>query len=99
MLLGAGGLLRAYTKAAKEALENAGTTEILPKVQFLLHCPYSLAERIRLETLSFGGSVDSTSYEADVTMLVSILAEKAEAYSARIFDMTSGTVSPEKEER
>lgn len=99
VLLGAGGLLRAYTKAAKEALENAGTTEILPKVQFLLHCPYSLAERIRLETLSFGGSVDSTSYEADVTMLVSILAEKAEAYSARIFDMTSGTVSPEKEER
>lgn len=99
VLLGAGGLLRAYTKAAKEALENAGTVEILPKTYFLLRCPYSLAERIRLETLSFGGTVEDTSYEADVTMLVSILSEKAEAYSARIFDMTSGTVSPEKRER
>ena len=66
---------------------------------FFLRCPYSLAERIRLETLSFGGSIEDTSYEAEVTMLVSILAEKAKAYSARIFDMTSGTVSPEKRER
>ena len=99
VLLGAGGLLRAYTKAAKEALENAGTVEILPKTRFLVHCPYSLAERIRLETLSFGGTVENTFYEADVSMHISILAEKADAWSARIFDMTSGTVSPEKTER
>ena len=99
VLLGTGGLLRAYTKAAKEALENAGTTEILPKTRLSLRCPYSLAERIRLETLSFGGTVDEISYEADVTMAVSILSEKADAYASRIYDMTSGTVSPEKEEQ
>lgn len=99
VLLGTGGLLRAYTKAAKEALENAGTVEILPKTRFHVHCPYNLAERIRLETLSFGGTVDDTSYGADVSMTVSILAEKADGWAARIYDMTSGTVSPEKAER
>ena len=99
VLLGAGGLLRAYTKAAKEALENAGTVEILPKPRFLVHSPYHLAERIRQETLSCGGTVENTSYEADVSMCISIPAEKADAWSARIFDLTSGTVLPEKTER
>lgn len=98
ILLGTGGLLRAYTRAAKDALDDAGTEEILPKVHFFLSCPYSLAERIRLETVSFGGSVDDISYEAQVSMHISILEDRADAYSARIFDMTSGSVSPEREQ-
>ena len=76
ILLGTGGLLRAYTRAAKDALDDAGTEEILPKVHFFLSCPYSLAERIRLETVSFGGSVDDISYEAQVSMHISILEDR-----------------------
>ena len=49
VLLGAGGLLRAYTKAAKDALENAGITEVIPMRELILRCPYSLLDRIRLE--------------------------------------------------
>lgn len=92
VLLGAGGLLRAYTKAAKDALEDAGIREILPEALLSLSCPYSLADRIRLETNAYGAVVEDIAYSADVTMRIRILADKAEAYSARIFDMTAGSV-------
>lgn len=92
VLLGTGGLLRAYTKAAKDALDNAGTEEVLPKSRLSLSCPYSLAERIKLETASFNGTIESIEYGADVSITLQILADRAEDYSARIFDMTNGTV-------
>lgn len=92
VLLGAGGLLRAYTKAAKDALEDAGIKEVLPEAHLSLSCPYSLADRIRLETSSFGAVIEDISYSADVTMRIRILADRAEDYSARIFDMTAGSV-------
>ena len=92
VLLGTGGLLRAYTKAAKDALEDAGITEVLPQETLFLSCPYSLADRIRTETASFGGAVAGIEYGAEVAMTVTVLAEKAESYAARIFDLTNGTV-------
>ncbi len=92
VLLGTGGLLRAYTQAAKEALEQAGIREVLPEKTVSAHCPYSFADRFRQETEAFGGRILSAVYEAEVTFTVSILEEKAEAYAGRIFDVSSGGV-------
>ncbi len=92
ILLGTGGLLRAYTKAAKDALAAAGVTEVVPLTRLFLRCPYSLADRIRLEIGSWQGTVENTAYEADVSFTVTIVSEKADAFSARIFDMTAGRV-------
>ena len=98
VLLGTGGLLRAYTQAAKEALENAGTREVLPRKQFTIRCPYAFAERLKQETETFTGEILSTVYEAEVVFTVSILEEKAGDYAARIFDLSSGTVTCESAE-
>ena len=95
ILLGAGGLLRAYTKAAKDALENAGITEVIPMKELSLRCPYSLLDRLRLEIASAEAEVLSTDYAADILLRIRIPAEKADAFSARIFDMTAGTVKCE----
>ena len=84
--------MRAYTKAAKDALDDAGVTEVLPMTRFLIRCPYALADRIRLETASFAGEIETVSYEAEVLFTVQILETRADAYAARIFDMSSGTV-------
>lgn len=40
VLLGTGGLVRAYTEAAKEALENAETVEMIPCTVFEVICEY-----------------------------------------------------------
>ena len=95
VLLGAGGLLRAYTKAAKDALENAGITEVIPVRELTLRCPYSLLERIRLEIAAAEAEILSTDYVADITLSIRIPEAKAASFSERIFDLTSGTVKCE----
>ena len=95
VLLGAGGLLRAYTKAAKDALENAGITEVIPVRELTLRCPYSLLERIRLEITAAEAEILSTDYAADITLSIRIPEAKAASFSERIFDLTSGTVKCE----
>ena len=95
VLLGAGGLLRAYTKAAKDALENSGITEVIPVRELTLRCPYSLLERIRLEIAAAEAEILSTDYAADITLSIRIPEAKAVSFSERIFDLTSGTVKCE----
>lgn len=95
VLLGAGGLLRAYTKAAKDALENAGTTEVIPMKELTIRCPYSLLDRIRLEIAAAEAEILSTDYAADITLSIRIPEAKAVSFSERIFDLTSGTVKCE----
>ena len=95
VLLGAGGLLRAYTKSAKDALDAAGIAVVRRWVEVRLPCSYSLLERLKKETEAMDGIVTDVEYGAGVTILSLLPEENAPAYSARIFDVTSGTVTPE----
>ena len=95
VLLGAGGLLRAYTKSAKDALDAAGIAVVRRWVEVRLPCSYSLLERLKKETEAMNGIVTDVEYGAGVTILALLPEENAPAYSARIFDVTSGTVTPE----
>ena len=49
VLLGAGGLVRAYTQAAKLALDEAGISVVRRWVEVEVTCPYSLFERVKNE--------------------------------------------------
>ena len=64
ILLGAGGLCRAYTKAAKDALDAAGICELRPWSVLAFGCPYALFERVKLELSARGGLVEQTDYGA-----------------------------------
>lgn len=96
ILLGAGGLLRAYTKAAKDALEDAGTEEIIPRVQYRIPCSYALLDRIRMEIPAFSGKEEEADYGACVTLTVTVPAEIADSFAARMYDLSNGTVIAEK---
>ena len=93
ILLGAGGLLRAYTKSAKDALDAAGVAVVRRWVELGVPCSYSQFERLRLETEAFDGIITEIEYGADVTIMALIPEERSEEFSARIYDMTGGTVS------
>ena len=94
VLLGAGGLFRAYTKSAKDALDAAGVSVVRRWVEASIDCPYSAAERIKAEAASFGGLISDMEYAAAVTLKALIPEERFEAFSARIFDISSGSISP-----
>ena len=92
ILLGTGGLVRAYTKSAKDALDAAGVSVVRRWVEMGVPCSYSQFERLRLETEAHDGIITEIEYGADVTIMAMIPEEKADDFSARIFDMTGGTV-------
>ena len=96
VLLGTGGLLRAYTKAAKDALTNAGTAVVRRWVQASVCCPYHLLERMKLEVAAAQGVVEEIIYEADVRLLVLLPEAHWQAYTGRITELTAGRLTAKK---
>ena len=92
ILLGAGGLVRAYTQSARGAWDAAGSWVGRRWVEVLLPCSYSQYERVKLETESLGGVVAETDYGADIVLTALLPEERAEACLSRIRDLTAGTV-------
>ena len=92
ILLGAGGLVRAYTKGAKIAVDAAGKS--MKRVWTVLYvpCPYSFYERVRLEVEAFGGIVRKADFGAEVELELLFPEAKTQAFLDRLTDMTAGTV-------
>ena len=93
VLLGAGGLFRAYTRSAKDALDAAGVAVVRRWVEGSFACSYAAAERLKEELPPFGALVTDTLYAADVTVKLLVPEENAEALSARLFDQSAGSVT------
>ena len=91
-LLGAGGLVRAYTKGAKIAIDAAGKS--MKRVWSVLYipCPYTFYERVKLETEAFGGVIRDTQFGAEVELEILVAQPQAQAFLDKILDMTAGTV-------
>ena len=90
VLLGAGGLVRAYTQSAKDALDAAGISVVRRWVEVTVPCPYSFFERLRLEVEAHGGVLGETEYAADVTVHALLPEGQVEAFSARMTELTAG---------
>ncbi len=92
ILLGAGGLVRAYTKGAKIAVDAAGKS--MKRVWSVLYvpCPYTFYERIKLEVEAFGAIIRDTQFGAEVELEILVAQPQAQALLNKIIDMTSGTV-------
>ena len=92
ILLGAGGLVRAYTQSAKDALDRTGISVVRRWVALELPCAYAQFEAMRREVLAFGGVVEQVDYAADVLLSVLIPEERSAAFSAHILDVSAGIV-------
>ena len=92
VLLGAGGLFRAYTKTAKDALDAAGVAVVRRWEETEFSCSYAAAESLKRELAAFDGIVTDTLYAADVTVKALVPEEKSAACAARIRDLSAGAV-------
>ena len=92
ILLGTGGLVRAYGRAARDAVEAAGISVKQLWKKYDLIMPYSYYERLRQETERFAGVILDTEFSADVCLHVMLPQDQAEAFLARVTDLTAGTV-------
>lgn len=92
ILLGAGGLVRAYTQAAKSALDAAGISVVRRWVAMEVPCGYAAFEEVRREVFHFGGVVENVDYGADVLLSVLIPEEDAKQFAAHLLDASAGRI-------
>ena len=93
VLLGAGGLVRAYTQSAKDALDAAGVSAVRRWLELAVECPYSFLERVKLACAAQGGAVGEIEYAAAVTVHALLPEEGAEAFQAGITELSAGAFS------
>lgn len=92
ILLGAGGLVRAYTKGAKIAVDAAGKSMKRVWTALYLPCPYSYYEQVKLAVAAFDGLIRKTDYGAEIELEVLFPEGRTQAFLTHLRDMTSGTV-------
>ena len=92
VLLGAGGLVRAYTKGAKIAIDAAGKSMKRVWSVLYLPCPYTFYERVKLEVAAFDGIIRDTQFGAEVELEVLLAEGQVAAFLERLTDMTAATV-------
>lgn len=92
VLLGAGGLVRAYTQSAKDALDAAGISVVRRWVAMEIPCTYAQLESIRREVESARGVVENVDYGADVVLSALLPEEGAADFAAHLLDVSAGTV-------
>lgn len=90
VLLGAGGLVRAYSKAAGGALAAAGVSALERQLEASLACPYPLFEQVRRELVLCGGTEEKAQYGADVRLSLLLPEACADAFARRITELSAG---------
>ena len=92
ILLGAGGLVRAYTKGAKIAVDAAGKS--MKRVWTVLYvpCPYTYYERVKLLVAECEGIIRTTDFGAEVELELLFAEGMADTFLEKLTDMTAATV-------
>lgn len=92
ILLGAGGLVRAYTKGAKLAVDAAGKSVKRVWTALYLPCPYPFYQRVKLLIDSFDGIVKDSVFGAEVELTVLTPRERTGDFLDALTELTAGTV-------
>lgn len=91
-LLGTGGLVRAYSSAAREAAENAGIVVCRAGVRLRVSCGYGLVGKMQYIFGQKKIRIDRTDYAEDVTFEIIVPAAEAGNVKACVTDAANGAV-------
>lgn len=94
VLLGAGGLVRAYSHAAKLALDAAGKLEMQPCTVFSIEVPYPLYDRVNLMLSAHGIVTLDSGFGAAVTLKLRVSTQKLERFASEITEFSAGQIIP-----
>ncbi len=94
VLLGAGGLVRAYSRAASEAVEAAGIVSMRPCICYKVVLDYSRWGVLE-GLLRSQGNLQDVEFTDCITAAVMIEAERAEAFEKLVTERTDGRVCPQ----
>ncbi len=90
ILLGAPGLLRAYTSAATAGIEAAEIYSVRSYDKIEISVPFSVSEKVKYELSLYELPECKVEYGEKVTYKISVLSEMTEKLTSRIVDVTAG---------
>ena len=100
ILLGKGGLVRAYAQGAKLALEAGQVIKMQSCLLCSLGCSYNQYGKVSAAVIDAGAQIDDTLYEADVVIKFHMPSELLPLLNKKLADISAGEVQAEgKEEK
>lgn len=93
IMLGAGGLVRAYGNATKEGILAAGVLENIKYCELKVKADYSFYGKLKYELLNFEAIIADTDFSSDIVMTVLVLPDLFDSLVQKITDITAGDVS------
>ena len=99
ILLGAGGLVRAYAHAAKLAVDAAQRKVMSPAVLVEMQMDYNQYGRINNVLSKYTAIVQDTAFTDMVTMRILFIERDVETFRAELTEMTAATVEAVEVER
>lgn len=90
ILLGAGGLVRAYSASAVQAVNEAHIVSYEEYTELILCCDYSDYQKIAYELPSFGAIEDGNEFGIEVVLRLAVKDTALEKFRKRIIEITAG---------
>lgn len=99
VLLGAGGLVRAYTNGAKDAVDAAQIKCMAEAVKLAVTVDYGLYGRLAQVFADFDARVEDERFADNVRIVLHIRAENSQKLTDKLVDVCNGAVSVEEIEK
>ena len=92
VLLGTGGLLKAYGGGVQQALNQLTTQIKTPLTEYTLLCEYGQLSGIETLLGQFSGVIVTSDYQASVQLRVALPQAKVDAFTAKLADFSRGSL-------
>lgn len=92
--LGTGGLVRAYSEAARDALNQLVTEEKIEKRLLGVEMPYHFYEQIKRLIDAHHGELTDEQFTAEVVLMARFPIEDIAPFTAAVVELTAGQVQP-----
>lgn len=93
ILLGGGGLVRAYTHSAKIGIDAAGIVTLSKWNVCKISCDYTFYGKLETFIRDFGGVTENTDFGENVTLEFRIEKGTEDAFNKKLKDLTNGKIS------
>ncbi|GHD97406.1 MULTISPECIES: IMPACT family protein [Pseudocitrobacter] len=92
VLLGTGGLVKAYGGGVQQALNQLTTQIKTPLTEYTLLCEYGQLSGIETLLGQFSGVIVTSDYQASVQLRVALPQAKVDAFTAKLADFSRGSL-------
>lgn len=94
VLLGAGGLTRAYSQGAATVINAAGVGEVSPTRRYLMEVPYPMLGRVEYLLKSLPVIVEDKQFSDAIVMTLIVRARDDKAFLSAVTSGTDGRIEP-----